>query len=774
MNEPITTENVAAQRSYAARISNLFGAFPGKAWEGVDEGWLNEIDTVCSAHPADFSTSSHLQVDVGLWFCRQLPALNLLPRDHDPNVASFLWGKIRCLLAGFGFPAHAACASYLLTVYPQCDLDPAETFEEWTQQLTRAHEIWGIPCNLSAVPMRRLKAVLPVVVADAFRSGLLGDLRILQIPILLHVAKHVRRWGTDQLMVTYAGRTLWQRCPDTTNVLDTPTTRPFLLPALGLPLVDNRAKEAPMVSLLTMQALRGLSHGSLLRAVPLTEIDPALLYGPFSHTAPDPAPDEGFSYSGLRLVDVWKADNGRVIHYEGDESTLLSCMWPSEPGDCLGRDEYVASLPATYEAELPFEVFRREYFRNVDMSWAGKHEGAILAFYSAVICASVLRVAQPTKYAGQLPLVWCLPAVPTPDQSTGQGKTSAAELLVRIWAPSVRPTRVPDSSSAPDVRAVNGYLRKHGTFCADEWKAVKSEAHPFSSKSLQALATGGAHSGGEVLENSPDAVVLRQSMVINAKTMDLLPDVVNRSVFVWFNMLSAAEASRAHVMEAIRTGAASLRVRLAALALCEKFGLGDSPLIGHAEYRFPAILGLALSILRITRPEATPEEVIDAINTMRGRFDHHRNEADQSGLTTMMQDEETLNLRVSTVFEGLGPEDMMTLVNRGKARCPDGRLSIVALIRARGEMMGLDNVPMARVLTTLGGTPIRMSDRAISLALARDIRRRIPREHMDSPLPDMLGVCGWMLRRNKDLHGTCRVSIVCSDPTNRVDGPPPE
>lgn len=760
-----TTETVTEARKIAENVNNICHAIPDRR---NTEGMTDEVVDVLNhigdrmGSGMDWDSTSDERIRVMVAWCDLLPAMKLVPLHHDPNTTDWHWSTVRCFLAGAGYEAHAALAARLSATYPQCALDPSESREDWMKALVEAHQHSGIPANIAAIPWATLRQ-LPGVPKD---HGM--DLTWLVAAALLHMVKHVRIYD-GEVRVLYGGSVTYYRyAQDTNDVNSQQRTLYGMLSALHMSRADMRKKEGHLTNYAVSKALHGLTFTRFLQAAPLARLPGAVLAGQFTGMLPDPTSTEGWFQHGLRLTNAWVAGNGRIRPYHGSDDTIMGYGWRIDP---LTEDTIAAyaaltdAIPTTYEVDTPFAILC-QYQPNFVFDWC-KDLDAYACLIDAVLIMSVMR-GQVAAARREFPLLWVLPNEPTPEASTNQGKTTAVQALAGCMTPGIFVARPPDTNSAPDMRIIAGLIKQYGTLALDEWAMPKNQAHPLSHRNLQTLATGGALPMGEVLENNPSPVVLRQPIVASAKCLSIPEDIRNRSVFIFQRQLEPEERADIQKYTAITSGEVSVRMRMAALDLVRQHNLDKLRVVASQSLRFSAHFSLAMVLYGLRTGTNDPEKaqrVLDETMTrMTHHFAKHYAAADESGLMSEMESGENLTLRASTIFGTASEAELRAMVDLAKQTADNGRMTAGQLLRIRATAANQSSRVM--LAEALGYSP-RASDRALCQALGRDLKRIMSKPNDEWALPEFSGVCGWRLKRETDgSNGAVRVKLICTNPAS--------
>lgn len=761
LDPAISEANLAELRRQADDVTNLCHAIPDRrSTNGMTEDVVEALNAAGDRlGMTDWISTDDEKVRVMSAWVQLLPNLNLVPANHDPNTAEWHWSSVRCFLAGAGYGAHAELAASLCHVYSQCTLLPTETEAEWMKALREAHQQSGIPACISALPWTALRD-LPDISRDDAHSA---DLRWIQAAALLHIIKHVRVFD-QEVRVMYKGHALFFTRGQDCNAMDAqPRLLAGLLPSLGMARHDARTKEFPLASIGTSRALKNLPFAALLSARPLSAMPGNILVGGFTRLAPDPNADGWFQH-GMRLTRAWVAHAGRTRGFTGNDETVLGYAWHLESPDedsLIAFDALAAAVPATYEEESPFAILCG-YQPNFVLDWAEDLD-AYASLIDSVLVMSVMR-NRVAGSRGEFPIMWVLPEEPTPEGSTNQGKTTAVTALAGAMTPGIPVTRPADTNSAPDMRAVSSLLRNMGTVALDEWAIPRNRSHPLSASNMQSSATGGGISMGEVLENNPKLIFLRQPIVASAKCLNIPEDVRNRSIFLFQRRLTAEERSNTIAHDAMVSGEVALRMRLAALALVDRFNLWDITPAAAEEFRFKRHLALAAKLYTLRTGKNGPgvEAVVQVAQRMEARFRHHFTDADESGLMAEMESGESIAVRATTVFGTMTGSEVVKMRDISK-ETDRGRCTAGQLLQARAKVD--DNTHTVRgMLTNLQGAMPRANDRALAQAFGRDLRRLLPNVGDKWMLPEVLGIEGWAIQRLGDGAGVMRYRLICTNP----------
>ena len=748
--------NVDALRHRASAVVDIRRPLPDTGWfKGWDTSSLTELAAACEIG-VDLRPTTPLKRAVFGRFVRLLPTLGLEPPPQDTGQEDYAWAGVRCLLAGAGYEAHAELARALTSVHPRAPFRSDISYEQWVEEVQAAHEQCGVPVTLTLARYRDLARA-----AGEFDEA--RNYQWLHAASAIHVLKHLRM-APDGLRLMYRGQAFLYWTDADTNDFKARQVIYQLVAERLFGKADGRSKHAAAAPLIGTGALSKMSYRNLLGVSPMSALPPDVLYGMWSGTEPASEETSSFTETGLRLAGVWRGSNGLITVERGDEELVLAYGWriiPETQEQSARRHVYATNLPTEYDKEaLPVDYIRKA-FPNLDTRWTA-HQHGILAMYDAMISSAVLRYYRRDDLAREYPMIWVMPSSPTPEQSTNNGKTVAMTGMMGAICPSCPITGTKDGDSAPDNRAVASIIRIYGTVCLDDWRPPRSKGHLLYRDTLQRLATGNAEASGEVRENNPTPLMLRESMLINAKCADLPPDLINRSVFMYFGALSEAQRQQTPVASAFTSGKAGTLMRLSALHWVRELELLKTEPIGHPAFRFPVLLSAAVAYCRHrmgTTAEAALAEVAAACEDMYHHHAVHFTEADASGVASEQEGRMACSIRLTDIFLDTNFPELEVMCTVASAY-DGGRVSASQLIRARARVC-LTNPPhsLHDSLVQLGLNIPSMADRNITASLGMDIRRVMPNvgdtyHILGAPIGD------WILTRVPDQQsGGARVKM---------------
>jgi hypothetical protein len=765
-DQAITAENLATQRKQAEDVANINHMIPdARDTRNVPPDVVEMLNAAGDRYgPTDLDSTDDEQLRVMSQWCELLPHLNFVPLVHEPDQADWHWSGVRCILAGVGFEAHAALANQLNMVYPQCPLRPDETKDEWMKALAVAHQQSGIPACLARLPWSAVRG-LPSVDADAMDDM---GLNWATAAALLHFLKHVRIHG-DEVRVLFRSSAAMYRRDTSTNVLNAqPRLMAGLLASLRMIRMDGRNKEHAVSAIGTSRCMGWLTFSSLLAVASLSRAPGNVIVGTFTALAPDPSA-EGWFQHGLRLVNAWSVGSEVTHPFSGTDAMIMGYAWNTETLSEEQDDIYATlaeAVPSTFTVDSPTSILR-QYQPNFVVDWVPDID-AYESLLDSLICVAVMRGQVPGSRR-EFPVLWVMPDEPTQRGSTDQGKTAVVGAIGGAMTPGILVSRPPDTNSSPDMRVVASMIKKDGTIALDEWAMPKTQTHPLSARNLQTLATGGVIPMGEVLANNPEPVRLHQPVVAGAKCITIPEDVRNRSLFILLRKLNSAERMDIARYRSVVSGEVSLRMRLAALGLVERFNLSALDAIPSLAFRFSVHLAVALRLYTLRSGKTGPQALAaleGTIRAMDARMLQHDIDADLSGLASEMASGEILQVRAHDVFGGLSHEDLCTLGDLMKQVSRDGVVTAGQLLRSCA-VRDVNAKTIRGLITGLTGSPPKANDRAINMAFAQDLARHMREVGDEWLLPDIAGLDGWRLKRVANgANNVLRVRLMHEHPAN--------
>lgn len=688
------------------------------ALDVVNDGVYRQQLTELCAHAPTIEASIPGVRDVYQALMERLSWWYTIPTTGvEEKNADFVCYRLRCVLSGAGYENWCALAFRATILIPECPFDPEETEEKWAESLKEAHRACGWPTTLlwldwSKIPdWDDIDASTPDWLKLCALAHLLKHVR--RTPEYLHIVYkgHVEAFQTKKLSKrTLGGGTFWADCA---RVLCKPSEK-HSIKANALNWAANL-----------------LAVDDLLPAKPLPLLPGSIISGPWSTLLPTYQPSS-FLTPRVRLLGVWQARDGRVTAYEGDEGTALDWAWNTATASHYAQHlaTFQKILPQTYPTVAPSRMLQA-----LCPQWVLPDEkddrDAYCAMVDAVLCAAIIR-PNDSDLQREYPLVAVLPLSPSVEDSTNQGKGLTSLMLGGVFVPGITIASVPDSSSAPDSRALAADIERQGTIVLDEFSIPQAKSHVLSRDNLQSLCTGGEVKVGKVLANE-GGIRLRHSLVLNAKWLDLSEDLINRTVPIFLNNLTPSQRAKIEIKRAIENGQAALTLRLAAVSLVEKYKLGsqEPPAIATPQaWRFTAHRGLAATILRIHNPSLSWETAftrIDACRTDMGEdLRRHQQLADETGVSALTSSGTNLRVSWAAFWSSIDPKGVQDIVAaqdiHGHLREGHKYINVTQLLRARLESLGAAGHPFYRLLPSITGAENRVSNHAVVRSMSLGLR----------------------------------------------------
>jgi hypothetical protein len=711
------------------------------------EGAASVFDELLADAAPAWRSSAATGLDVWIRWCQLSAIYGFLPESVDEKTADFVWSRVRCFIAGAGYENHAALARELCSLAPGCALVPEESRDEWEDALLKAHATTGWPAQLGWLQWTRTRRALGET-AENFAP------RWLKMVALLHLLKHARMSPTQEIVVHYNGVSSVIALDRSNAFASAHTTRAAILAAL-----DGRGsgkKQESLSAIALRDIINLMEHNHLLRKTPLVLLPPNILAGPWTMGVPEITSFAGFYQTGLRMSGLWSAVNGKISRETLDQPDVLAYDWNCKNPANYSEERalFRSGLPSTYEEAWPSDIFI-DAFPNYDLSWCKDEIAtqALKALLDVPVAASLLRHRHP-ELSKEFPAIVFMPADPSPQNSTNQGKSQAALVYARATNPSItRLVSINDSSSAPDIRTVAGEIRTTGSIAVDEFRPPKNQTHILAHDNMQSLCTGSSVASGRVYENE-GTVAFRSSPVFSAKVYEVPPDIQNRSLAHWLGPLTDEMRSRSEVLDQIRTGATSLRMRLGMHAILEKTGLAEKyAAMGRQSsargLRFDAHRTLACALL-VQRTEKDVEACYAALDhafdLMQRRLRTHVQAATDSGLVAAMEFGTALKLRASYLFDGMTIDDFKRF--KSQVGVTAGRIGAAPkdILTAWSEVYNIPGRPYSEYVQVLTGSNRRVSNRAVLLALTDSMNEVCPNEGDEWLLPGEPGCMqGWKM-----------------------------
>ncbi len=726
--------------------------------EAFDAECMHAKDHFPHQHPGEAPEA------IALALVALLPRLDIVHIAGDEEHTDFHWARARCLFAGFGWHLHKRIAAACTDLYPVCDLDPDEDQETWQRKLTDAHRMSGWPAGLALLRWRRI----------AYTSECAEHPDVSQLHLCLatlHILKHLRLSPRYGLVCTFRGSVVRLDLDRTTNTLGSSAIiAQKIYSQLGAPANRGKARHAQTAAVAHMLAV--LTTDAILRRTPLAEVPGTVVAGPWSMLAPDPMQNDGFIQHGLRLTNVWAASEGKVSSTAGDTDDVITYDWPMEytgaPGELV---RFVSSIPATYDQKAyPSDVLV-DSFPNLTTDNYSPDPRVFLTLFDAVMASTVIANGV-ADLRLEKPLILCMPRTPSLDESTNQGKTKCSHMLARAASPGIPSIGISDTDDAAGRRSLAATVTQYGTLCAQEWRQPKSKTHLLSHENLQILLTGGSVQYGVAYSNEAASISLALPMFVDAKALDVPPDIVNRSLVLWLDALTDEQRMRPGILADIESGRTSLRMRFAAVAICEQHDLCGRAnraerVTSKGGWRFPVLRTIA-RMLWSDRYGAGEESLApldlafeNMINAHRG----HTASAADNGVLAVLESSTIPTLSLLSIFEDMTIQTLTSVVAlaRLQSQGSGGKISSLAplhLLRSIAEATGHSGHSIGRAMEAVVGARMHFSDRVLCIALSRSIKFTLPKVGDKTGLPNHLGLAGWRMIRRPDLNSAPRIDIL--------------
>lgn len=696
------------------------------------------------------------QVDIGIRFIARIPDLCIAPSPTwvvPEKDEEFHWARVRAILAGWGYPAHAALAAELRRIYPRSPIEPRETFEEWDAALREAHRMRGWSPTLAAVPWWRV----------AERSAVGKDYQPAdweKTLAVLHVLKHTSYSTQHGAVVTYLGTAVRVSADArmTNALVSSPRVSLALLRALRTPGQVGVKVSHPMAVALHW-ALPKFMCRDLTQRVPVSHLPAGVIHGPGAKYAPSPHDCSGWTQHGVTLEGVRLAAGGKLYHprdltlgtYEisGFDWTVdeldPSLAVPAQTW------ESTVSRVSTYSAQRPSALLARDF---PNLRFLSSAHAALL---DAVIVAHRIREAVPLLRV-EFPLIGILPSIATEDGATNTGKSRLSEVILQAISPGSRLMTVQVDGSNMSGRAAIHRIVTDGSAGFDEWIAPKDPGDLLSFRNLQSLAVGEAATVGQVYGNEGKSVLLRAPLIFNAKAVEFPADMVSRVVFLWVDQLSPEQRENAEGFERAVTGALALDVYLASLAWAETYRVAErmaaAAIPSSRDARYNRHRWLAAAILVDSGEHPTMAAALMAVDAayaaMADRYHRHTRDADESGLLHTMGTGQTARAHLSaflpqTKIDALSWRNHIRAVSRNRS----AGATAAELARAAALLMG-EGVSIREAVRVWFGERSALAalpERSFFRAVLAQLVSRMPEVGARVALPGEAGLCGFVLVR---------------------------
>jgi hypothetical protein len=748
------TARVDTITSHTLRGSNLTMAIYGEnAFDGVAEPSRLGVDELLLRGAVAYSPDAQPDARPFIAWVRCSPCYHIVNQHADSD---FEWSRVRCFLAGAGHANWAGLVEQLTRLYPLCPFDGLEDAATWLAGTTEAHVKCGWPVHLAHITIHSLRNLLGV-----FTPGSSYAPRWVGWCSLLHILKHTRYSPSQGVVIHHRGTSSAVE-RESTNIIGAWTKgRVAILAAFQYGGV--KAGKIHVLDHALKRTVDNLDVNHLIVKKPLASIPASKLVGPWSSCQPDPLNFDGFYQTGQRVTGMWEAEAGTVRPYHGTQQDVIDYDWnvltPAQSLEAL--EQFTRTVPTTYEPTWASDIFLKA-FPNWESGWYPDRDqwAAAKTLFDVPIVASLLRATHPTL-AQEFPAVVFMPQHPSPHQSTNQGKSLAVLSYARAINPSVQKLlSVADSGSAPDIRSVASEIRSVGSLAVDEFTPPKNATHILAHDNFQALCTGSSITSGRVYEND-GRVSLSASMVFSAKVYDVPIDIQNRSLVHWLGDLTDEMRANAVSLQAIRSGALSIRMRLGLWAVLERSGIPGQfaatlPQSTTRGLRFDGHRTLSMLLLchRIGCTPVVAYELLDSCITVMG--DHmrsHVTDAIDTGLMASMEFGSALRLRFQSLFEDLDPHQLESM--RGYLRCYSTTRGSTYnkpgdFIGSWMELRGIQHRPLSDILPILTGSRRHTSDRSVRCAIAASLQGCFTGGRDRWMLPGICGLNGWAVIKHEE------------------------
>lgn len=686
-----------------------------KDWNDDERSDLTKLCQI----PFDYTRTSPLRIEVYTRLISLFPVFNLLPGPQTEANIDFFYAPIRLLLASAGYEAHDILATALLSVDPSAPFDAQQTKEQWVEEIHAAHQMCGLPITLPLVSFHRLLQLCNKLNPSA-------NIHFLTPIVALHILKHTRLTRTDVRVLYHSQANYLHHDSTDLDEKQMRFVRQMVGSSLGLVKPKGMKKGEGRAYDVANGVLQCCTASSFLYAKSKTLLPPSILWGTFSGIEPAKDVDD-FTEAGFRLTDVWEGTQTKEGHVVrriyGREDSIFAFAWNIAPlGDevATAREIFLAGIPTTYEKKLPADIMLH-YFPNIALDWADRN--CLLAIYDAMLACSVVRYYRRVGMREEFPMLWILPAMPTPAAATNNGKTYLAKALATVTMPSLQLRSVMDSDSAPDSRAIQTDIEIDGTLALDDWVYVTSKKHILYKDTLQSITVGIGHKGGKVLENGTDLVYLKENILVNAKCVDLPPDLENRSVFIYMNPLKTEDRADREKAAKVMSGKAAMEIRLASDLWVNALALDRIPPIGVGDYRFPVLFSLMLEFAKVRGVPNPAEDLWATMQRMFRTSRTHYQQAEDSGLAALAEGSDTVRVRLTDLFHDLTHLQLETL----RAEMGNTPVTAARFLRLRLECLAAGIKSLRVMLGEIGiQIPAKAKDRQISLTFEGECAGRMP------------------------------------------------
>lgn len=521
---------------------------------------------------------------------------------ENDDTPLFRWAPCLCTMAGLGLRGVRRVASHLQN-------EPA--WQEWSElsddlliaEILEARKLCGYPLGLLRLPWQTVRRVAGYFPTDSdFYPP-----RWLAVATAFHTVKHLRARrdgpGSRGIWAAYNGKSAYRTIKSVYGKMpllspDRPLTE--LRNSIGniLSLDMNWAAKEPSVLARATQQVLGHLRIDDIPFADLVTVDPTLATAPAIEVKAvycRPS-DKTWVDPGVHIVNVARlSPNGSVSFCAIDGSDVIRYSWPMfdrpETKDVIA---WRRMIPKHIKPVRFSHVFA-DIFKNWNR--LGCDEGA-MGMVDGLVS---LNLAGPLLYGTALgsvmhmefPLISMIPMSGEERETTNQGKTQAARLLMGAilgFMPGDLVTHCSMSVSAPAQRTVASPLYKYGTAIFDEFRIPESPDHFLNASGLQTLATGESSSPGRAGENA-ESLKLRYPLALVYKVANAPPDIHNRTLPIFFDTLNDNTRLAESQFETFLSGAKSLEARWSHALWMQENGIYQKlreATVKPGVWRFPA------------------------------------------------------------------------------------------------------------------------------------------------------------------------------------------
>ncbi len=309
--------------------------------------------------------------------------------------------------------------------------------------------------------------------------------------------------------------------------------------------------------------------------------------------------------AGPKRIDL---ETGQVSPCSLTGSQVLTYELPfSELGtgyDAQTANTALDAIPAVILPKLPGETILTLAFRNIETVINGvDYRDELIRIINMIIVGNLVRYEVRGSAIGltltqEFPGLFFGSRIPGEKASTGQGKTTLARTLGRLWVPSVDVIRIKRSSGEVSQRASAMQLMRQGIIVADEFKVIDkaTEDHWCDRDGMQSLMTGGGITVGQVRQNLGESR-LDFSPIFSGKYFFFPQDIRDRLVPLLQRQFTPDSATTPEIQHLIATNQLAPLLRLQALLYIRKHDLVNSICKGSpgptdTRFRFPGFRGV--------------------------------------------------------------------------------------------------------------------------------------------------------------------------------------